>query len=156
MTTEKRGRGKPKGLPKSGGMAKGYKAPATLAKEAAREAVRLRITERMLPIVDAQIDNAIGISHFMLRDKVTGQWERLTNPDQIVKALNDPKSKQGSTFLVYTKDPNTNAARDMLAYAIDKPKEQAMELKVTDTEALLSKLDRARLRAAGKLPKDAK
>lgn len=142
--------GRPKGLAKTGGKPKGYKAPSTLAKEAAREAVRQRITQRMIPIVDAQIDSALGVSHFMLRDKETGQWERLTDPDQIVKALNDPKAKQGSTFLVYTKDPNAMAARDMLAYAIDKPKEQAMEIQVTDTEKLLSRLDQARLRAAGK------
>ena len=156
MTTVKRGRGKPKGLPKTGGMQKGYKAPATLAKEAAREAVRQRITERMIPIVDAQIDSALGISHFMLRDKATGQWERLTDPDQIVKALNDPKAKQGSTFLVYTKDPNNNAARDMLAYAIDKPREQVQELKVEGSDSLVAALLAGRARAAakaGKLPK---
>jgi len=145
--------GRPKGLPKTGGKPKGYKAPATLAKEAAREAVRQRITERIFPLVDAQIDSALGISHFMLRDKVTGQWERVIDPDQIVKALNDPKAKLGSTMLIYTKDPNTQAAREMLAYAIDKPKEQAMEIQVTDTEKLLAKLDQGRLRAAGKLKK---
>lgn len=150
MTTEKRKRGRPKGQPKSGGMQKGWKAPETLAKEAAREIARQRITARMLPILDAQIDNAIGISHFMLRDKTTGQWERLTDPDQIVKALNDPKAKQGSTFLVYTKDPNTNAARDMLAYAIDKPKEQLAEVKVEGGDTLIQALLEGRARAAAK------
>lgn len=142
--------GRPKGLPKTGGKPKGYKAPATLAKEAAREAVRVRITERMMPLVDAQIDSAIGISHFMLRDPKTGQWERVTDPDQIVRALNDPRAKSGSTYLVYTKDPNAQAARDMLAYAVDRPKEQPMEIQVTDTEALLARLDRGRQRLAEK------
>lgn len=128
MTTETRRPGKPKGYPKTGGRPKGYKFPATLAKEAAREAARVRITNRLIPIVDAQIDSAMGISHFMLRDKATGQWERLSDPDQIVAALNDKRAKFGSTYLIYTKDPNNNAARDMLAYAIDKPKEQEQEI----------------------------
>lgn len=141
---------RPKGLPKTGGKAKGYKAPATLAKEAAREAARIRITERMIPIIDAQIDSAVGISHFMLRDKQTGQWERIQDPDQIVKALNDPKARQGSTFLIYTKDPNTNAARDMLAYAIDKPKEQIAEVKVEGGDTLIQALLEGRARAAAR------
>lgn len=148
MTSEKRKRGRPKGYPKSGGMQKGYKAPETLAKEAAREAVRQRITQRMLPIVDAQIDSAIGISHFMLRDPETGQWERITDPDQIVQALNDPRAKQGSTFRIYVKDPNPNAARDMLAYAIDKPREQLQEIKIEGGESLIAALHAGRQRAA--------
>ena len=41
---------RPKGLPKTGGKQKGYKAPKTLAKEAAREAARVRITARMVQI----------------------------------------------------------------------------------------------------------
>lgn len=142
--------GRPKGLPKTGGKPKGYKAPATLAKEAAREAVRLRITERMIPLVDAQIDSAIGISHFMLRNEETGQWERITDPDQIVKALNHRKAKQGSTYLIYTKDPNALAARDMLAYAIDKPKDQKFEIEVTNSEKLIETLKQGRLRAAAR------
>lgn len=120
----------PKGKkrPVGAGKPKGYKAPATLEKHAAREIARKRITDRLLPIVDAQIDSAVGINHFMLRDKETGEWKRLTDPDQIVKAMNDPRAKFGSTYLIYTKDPNNNAARDMLAYAIDKPKEQEQEV----------------------------
>jgi hypothetical protein len=148
MQITKRPVGRPKGIPKTGGKQKGFKMPATLAKEAAREAARQRITARINEIIDAQVDNAIGIAHFMLRDKATGQWERLTNPDQIVKALNDPKAKEGSTFLVYTKDPNTNAARDMLAYAIDKPKEQPMEMKVDAGDELIAALHAGRARAA--------
>lgn len=144
----KRGRGKPKGYPKTGGKQKGYKFPATLAKEAAREAARKRITDRLIPLVDAQIDNAIGIKHFMLRDAATGQWVRLTDPDQIVAAMNHPRAKHGSTYLIYTKDPNPNSARDMLAYAIDRPKEQVQEIDVKSSDELVKKLMEGRARAA--------
>lgn len=142
--------GRPKGIPKTGGKKKGYRAPATLEKEAAREAVRRRITERLIPLVDAQIDSAIGINHFMLRDKLTGQWQRLTNPDQIVAALNDPRAKHGSTYLIYTKDPNAQAARDMLDRAIDKAKEQLQEIKVEGDDALIQALYAGRQRAAAR------
>ena len=148
MNSKKKGPGRPPGIPKTGGKPKGYKFPATLAKEAAREAARVRITERMIPIIDAQIDNAVGISHFMLRDKTTGEWKRLSDPDQIERAMNDPKAEFGSTYLIYTKDPNTNAARDMLAYAIDKPKEQQMEIQVAGSDALIQALIEGRARAA--------
>jgi hypothetical protein len=130
------------------GKPKGVKWASTIEKEAARELVRQRITERLAPLVDAQIDSAIGISHFMLRDKLTGQWMRLTDPDQIVAALNDPKAKQGSTFLVYTKDPNSNAAKDMLDRAIDRPKEQPMEMKVDASDALIERLKDGMRRAS--------
>lgn len=150
---QKRPVGRPKGTPKTGGKAKGYKMPATLAKEAAREAARVRITERLIPIVDAQLDSAMGINHFILRDKETGEWKRLTDPDQIVKAMNDPRAKFGSTYLIYTKDPNNNAARDMLAYAIDKPKEQAQDLNVNVTDKHMALLDAGRARVAAKRKK---
>ena len=139
---------RPKGLAKTGGKKAGFKFPKTLEKEAAREAVRKRITERLTPLVDAQLDNATGINHFMLRDKTTGEWKRLTDPDQIVKAMNDPRAKFGSTYLIYTKDPNANSARDMLAYAIDKPKEQLQQIQVEGGDQLLAALYAGRERAA--------
>lgn len=149
-TTTKRKVGRPKGTPKTGGKPLGYKAPATLAKEAAREAARVRITERMIPIIDAQIDSAVGIVHMAVRDPDTGMWERVTNPDQILDALNHPKARQGSTYRIYTKDPNSLAARDMLAYAIDKPKEQAMEMKIEGGDELTALLLEGRARVAAR------
>lgn len=146
--------GRKKGHPKTGGRLPGYKFPATLEKEAAREAVRKRITERIFPLVDATIDSAIGINHFMLRDPETGQWQRLTKPNQIVAALNHPKAREGSTYLIYTKDPNAQAARDMLDRAIDKAKEQPQDINITNTDAQVAILLAARQRAAKKKGKE--
>lgn len=143
MTTKRPGPGRPKGYAKTGGMQKGYKAPATLEKEAAREAVRKRITERLLPLVDAQIDSAIGIKHFFLRGE-DGQWKRLTNPAQIEAALNAGKNN----YYIHTKDPNTQAAREMLDRAIDKPKEQVQQIEVEGGDRLIEALLAGRARAA--------
>lgn len=135
--------GRPKGLPKTGGKPKGYKAPATLEKEAAREAVRQRITERLVPLVDAQIDSAIGIKHFFLRGD-DGQWRRITKSSEIEAALNGPKDR----FWIYTKDPNSLAAREMLDRAIDKPKEQKQEIEIDASDHLIEALYQGRQRAA--------
>ncbi len=139
---------RPKGLPKTGGKPKGYKAPQTLAKEQAREIARQRITERLLPIIDAQCDSAEGIKHFMVRDPGTGQWARLTSHAKIAAALNDPRAKAGSTYWIYTKDPNPLSAKDMLAYAIDKPKDQKAEIEISGDDVLIAALLAGRARAA--------
>jgi hypothetical protein len=139
----------PKGKPRPAGAGKpkGYKSPATLDKIAAREAARVRITERMNEIIDAQVASAIGINHFFLRDEL-GQFRRITKVREIEEALNKPGAERGKNFWIFTKDPNSLAARDMLAYAIDKPKEQVQEIKVTGDEEQIALLHKGRERAA--------
>jgi hypothetical protein len=91
----------------------------TLEKEAARELVRQTVTENLGPLLAAQIDNAQGIRHLMMRDPKTGKFECITgNAKQIDKAL---KSK--NACWIYTKDPNVQAFTDLLNRAIDKPAE---------------------------------
>jgi hypothetical protein len=91
----------------------------TLEKEAAREFVRRKVTENLNTLIDAQIDNAQGLKHLMMRDRKTGKFERITgDAKQIDKAL---KSK--NAFWIYTKDPNVQAFTDLLNRAIDKPAE---------------------------------
>ena len=91
----------------------------TLEKEQAREFVRQMVTERLPRLVEAQMDNAEGIRHLMMRDPKTGKFERLTgDAKQIDKAL-----KTKSAFWIYTKDPSTQAFTDLLNRALDKPAE---------------------------------
>jgi hypothetical protein len=97
----------------------GSKNLSTIAKEEAREFVRTYITDHLQPLLDAQIDNAQGLKHLMMRDPKTGKFERITgDAKQIDKAL---KSK--NAFWIYTKDPNVQAFTDLLNRAIDKPAE---------------------------------
>ena len=80
----------------------------TLEKEAARDLVRQKITERLETLIDAQIDNAEGIRHLMMRDPKTGRFERITgDAKQVDKAI---KSK--NACWIYTKDPNVQAFTD--------------------------------------------
>jgi hypothetical protein len=97
----------------------GSKNFSTIAKQEAREFVRTYITDRLQPLLDAQIDNAQGLKHLMMRDPKTGQFTRITgSAAQIDKAL-----KTKSAFWIYTKDPNVAAFTDLLNRALDKPAE---------------------------------
>jgi hypothetical protein len=95
----------------------GTKNEKTLEKAAARELVRQMITERLEPLLAAQIDNAVGIRHLIMRDPNTGKFERITNVEQIDEGL------RTGAFWIYTKDPNVQAFTDLLNRCIDKPAE---------------------------------
>jgi len=102
-----------------GGRPRGKKMLKTIAKEEAREFVRQVVTARLGSLLEAQLDNAEGIRHLMMRDPKTGKFERITgDAKQIDKAL---KSK--NACWIYTKDPNVQAFTDLLNRAIDKPAE---------------------------------
>jgi hypothetical protein len=107
--------GRPPGRPK------GSKTQKTLEKEEARALLRRLVTAELEPLARAQIDNAKGISHFMLRDPKTGKFERILDHEQILAALN---SGDPSSYYIYTKDPSIQAFTDLMNRALDKPVEQ--------------------------------
>ena len=88
------------------GRPQGTKNGNTLEKAQARELVRQMITERLEPMIKAQIANACGVQHFFLRDPSTGQFKRITDPDEIETALNAENDGEGSTYWIFRKDPN--------------------------------------------------
>lgn len=125
MPTTKTSKTGPKpGSPRVGGMQKGYVYPETIQKEEAKAALRDMVIASLQPILRGLIGKAIGINHMMLRDETTGQWIRLTEQDQIEKALNAPGAEEGKTFWIHTKDPDVQAAADLLNRAIGKPTEE--------------------------------
>lgn len=107
-----------------GGKPKGYIFPKTLEKQEGKERLRQMVLASLDPIVRGLIGKATGINHMMLRDETTGQWIRLTEPEQIEAALNSPGAEQGKTFWIHTKDPDVAAATDILNRAIGKPVEE--------------------------------
>ena len=109
------------------GMPKGYKTQKTIAKEEARELARAIITGRLEELLAAQIDNALGIRHLMMRDPKTGRFEQVKgDAAQIEEAL-----ATKNAFWIYTKDPSVQAFTDLLNRALDKPAEQ---VKVTGAD----------------------
>jgi len=86
-------------------MKKGQKTRKTLEKEATLELLRQKVSEQIRPLVEAQIDSAVGLKHFFLRDPKSGRFERITNEAVIERAMNE--GAEGSHFWIYTKDPST-------------------------------------------------
>ena len=132
--------------PKPRGVPKGYIQAKTIQKEEAKAILRERVIARLLPIVDATIDSATGIRHFMLRNPEDGTFKRLTDAAEIDAALAHPDAKEGSSFWIYVKDPQTPAAADLLNRAIGKPVEE-VQVEHSGEVGLIDRLRRARERS---------
>ena len=113
----------PKGGKQPGaGRPKGAKNIATLRaneqKEIAREAIRGYIREHIPELIRAQVENGLGISYMVLRNK-DGSYTEATNAAQVTAAL----AAGGDAFRIYTRQPHHGSAGMLLAYAADKPVE---------------------------------
>lgn len=128
---------------KTGGKPKGYKAQRTLDKEQARELVRVTVTAQLGPLLDAQLANARGLRYLVVRDKNTGKFLRVTEAMARVKLKGHEELVE-----VWEKDPNVSAFADLLNRALDKPKEQVQEIKLTGDEEQIRLLHAGRARAA--------
>lgn len=108
---------------KTGGKPKGYKAPSTLAKEAAKERLRQRLTAHVDDFVDALVSRSKGVRYFVTRNK-TGKYEIVTDPDKVVSALNAEDDMTGE---FYTDKPDVAAIREAFERMVgqsDKPTEE--------------------------------
>lgn len=127
------------------GPEKGTKYGPTLRKEAARELAREIITRELEPLIHAQMAHAKGISYLVARNRKSGKFAKLT--EDLALAIQNGENDEYDDIEVWTKDPSVQAFTDLLNRALDKPKEQVHELKVTGDEALLARLDAGRQRA---------
>lgn len=132
---------------KKGGRPVGSKGAATLAKELAREELRVMVTAEMAPMVRAQIAQAKGLSYLVVRDKATGQFVRVHRNRALTL-------KPGEEVVeVWSKDPSTLAFKDLMDRALDKAQEppQAVNLTVEGALALVpERLAAARKRLAAR------
>lgn len=130
-----------KGGTRVGGKPKGYQAPATLDKLAARELVRQEVAAELRPMVQAQIKNAKGISYLVVRQKSTGKFVRVTEAMARVQLGDDEEIIE-----VWEKDPSVQAFSDLLNRCLDKPAEQVQEIKLSGEVELVQRLLHARQR----------
>ena len=136
---------RPKGLAKTGGKLKGYQAPATISKEQAREALRATVLKHMDGMLAAQIAHAKGIGHLYTRDKA-GKFTKIENQAQIDQLLIE--GVENTDYWIFSKDPSVQAFTDLLNRALDKPKEQEQEIKLTGEADMIQSLLAGRKRAA--------
>lgn len=134
----------PRGGKRPGAGAKpGSKHAATLTKEQARDALRQIVLREMDDLVGAQLANAKGLKHLVARNAKTGKFERVT-PAMLESAPDELHER----IEVWEKDPSVQAFTDLMNRALDKPAEQAQELKLTGDVTLVQKLHAARQRLA--------
>lgn len=100
------------------GKPKGYKAPHTLEKEAAREVLRQLVFAHFGPLVEAQIANATGIKYLVVREKATGKFLR------VGKGRAEKLKPEEEIVEMWEKDPSVQAFTDLMNRVIDKPAEQ--------------------------------
>lgn len=127
------------------GAKKGQKHASTLSKEAAREALRQVVLHDMRELAAAQIANAKGIKFLVVRQKSTGKFVRVT---EAMAKLRSGEEADHEIIEVWEKDPSVQAFTDLMNRALDKPKEQEQELRLTGDEPLIAALLQGRKRAA--------
>lgn len=131
----RRGAGAPKG--KRGQHAK------TLEKLAARELARQIITRHMEPMILRQIAHSMGIGHLYTRDK-SGKFTKVESQAKVDELLT--QGEEDKDYWIFTKDPSVQAFTDLLNRALDKPKEQEQEIKVSGEVTLVEKVRQLRAR----------
>lgn len=123
------------------GAKKGQKLASTLSKEAAREALRSIVLEHMREMTAAQIAQAKGLRYLVVREKASGKFLRVS--ESMAKLAESEERIE-----VWEKDPSTQAFTDLMNRALDKPKEQEQEIKLSGDDAMIQALLAGRKRAA--------
>ena len=129
------------------GPKKGAKYRPTITKEQGREATRQLVMASLGPMVRAQIAHAQGIGHLFARDK-TGKFTKIENEAEATRLLLE--GTEGEHYWIFMKDPSVQAFTDLLNRALDKPKEQEQEIRLTGLDELHERLDRGRQRNANR------
>lgn len=137
---------KPKGGARPGaGMPKGYKTQKTLEKEASRVALRQIILRHLEPLAQRMIVAAMGIGHLYSRDKA-GKFTKIENQAEIDRLLLE--GSEHEDYWIFTKDPSVQAFTDLMNRALDKPKEQEFEVKISGEAERVARLMNGRKRAS--------
>ncbi len=113
----------------------GYPKPAQNppSKRLMREAAIRVVMPHLAEILEAQIKKAKGVKHLVGRNE-SGQFKKIT-PDQ----LDDFEHIE-----VWERDPDVSAIVDILNRCLDKPKEQAQELIVSDGDKVRERINALR------------
>jgi hypothetical protein len=107
-----RGGARPNSGPK-----KGTKYKPTLEKAAAREHVRQYLSRKLDHVSDALVSRSVGVRYFVTRNKKTGKFEMVTDPERVIKALNAEGDESGE---FYTAIPDTAAIRELFDRTLDR------------------------------------
>jgi hypothetical protein len=96
----------------------------------------------MKPLVDAQIDNALGIKFLVAREKKSGKFTRVEDIRGKIKAHDGEEIIE-----VWEKDPSVHAFTDLMNRTIDKPAE-TIQAEISETVDVVQRLAAGRKRVA--------
>jgi hypothetical protein len=96
------------------------------------------LTAELEPMIDEQITAAIGASSLFVQDAITNRWHLVTDKEEI-DAL-----PPGRYIRVFTKDPSVQAFALLLDRALDKPRRQEREVRVSGEVDVVHRLMAAR------------
>jgi hypothetical protein len=132
------------------GRPKGTLNASTINKEQAREALARVVMAHMEDLVGAQIANAKGLKYLIVRNAKTGKFERVTE-ERMKELLESGNDAELERLEVWQKDPSVQAFTDLMNRALDKPKEQEQEIRISgEVEIVAVKLQEARKRLAAR------
>jgi len=114
--------------------------------EAAREAVRAKISGYWEAMVEAAIAQALGLKFILLRDRKNGKFlGRVRTEKQLDDALKD---KRLELVEVWGQSPNMTAFQSLMDRFIDRAKEQEVTIVNKDAERIVQRLHAGRARVA--------
>lgn len=96
-------------------------------------------------MLEAQVANSKGLKYLVVRNAKTGKFERVSK-DRMEALLESGNEQELERVEVWDKDPSVQAFTDLMNRALDKPKEQEIEVSMTMTDTLHSKIANARQR----------
>lgn len=105
--------------------------------DARRRLVEL-VVKKLEPIVQAQMDLAVGLQVLMVKDD-NGVWKRVTDPAVIEAVMNS--GKQGDYWKISAIDPDVQAAKYLIDQTIDKATEH-QEISGDDGQPLVVRWER--------------
>lgn len=120
------------------GRREGAKGKRTLEKEALRHHLLEVVAPELEDMLRAHVAHAKGMSRLVIRDK-GGKYKPVTTESAIAEA--------NEIVLV---QPSPQSLTILLAYLLDRPKEQPQEIKVTGELTIIDRLQAARKRAAAR------
>lgn len=115
----------------------------TLEKLAAREFAREIITRYLEPLIQRHVAHAMGIGHLYTRDK-NGKFTKVENQAAVDRLLTT--GDEDKDYWIFTKDPSTQSFTELLNRALDKSKEQDIDVRVSGEVTYTQKVQQLRAR----------
>ena len=124
------------------------KSQQTLLAEKMRDILVEKTHKKVVPMLEAQIANATGITVIVARkmeftgkgenrvEARTGEYALVTDPDEILELLNGDE-EEGTVYKIVTKPPSVESFKVLMEHSVGKPKDPSKEASPTESLAVI-------------------